>query len=371
MGFLSGLFGSSTKKTSFNQQTDPWDEAIPQLREFLGNIEGLQSEGFAISPEQQEMFSQLKTLLAQGNPEVGAIQNLASGLLNTGTRSPAIEEALKRYEGQVGDVAAGKNMDVLGNPEIQKMLQQVGGDIATRINAQFAGAGRDLSGINQKAVASGVTSAQLPILLAEYARQQGRTDAARQGLLTGSLSANASADQADLLQRQLQEAGINVSKEGMDALTSGPTAILNLLQQMKELPVSNAGQFLQLLGTVGGMGNQSSGTSTQKTSGGGGIAGSLLGGVGKALGTSLGYALSDKREKKDVQKVGTLADGTPIYLYRYKDDPEEQVHMGPMAQEVEERNPSAVAEDQAGRKYVNLEEAAAPSIGLLRQKKRA
>lgn len=64
-----------------------------------------------------------------------------------------------------------------------------------------------------------------------------------------------------------------------------------------------------------------------------------------SLGGSLGSAAlmrSDERVKEDIQKVGTLDNGLPVYLFRYKGQP--QVHMGVMAQEVEKVNPAAVVE---------------------------
>jgi hypothetical protein len=54
------------------------------------------------------------------------------------------------------------------------------------------------------------------------------------------------------------------------------------------------------------------------------------------------FKFSDRRLKTDIQRVGKLDNGLPVYLYRYKGDPTPQ--MGVMAQEVERRNPDAVTE---------------------------
>ncbi len=61
-------------------------------------------------------------------------------------------------------------------------------------------------------------------------------------------------------------------------------------------------------------------------------------------------AISDRRAKTDIKRVGQTDDGLPIYTYRYKwGGP---VQMGVMAQEVEKVNPEAVIEI-AGLKAVN------------------
>lgn len=365
MGLFDIFSSKKTTNSSFAQQTDPWDETIPQLRQFLGNIKGMQAGGFAISPEQQELFDQLEAQLAAGNPNTSEIQNLATKLFATEGRGGQIDTALANFREQLAPIARGDNVtDFKNNSYINDMLRLVGDDISSRVNAQFAGAGRDLSGINQQAVARGVAQGTLPTLADLFSKEQARSDAARTALLTGELQGAAGADALDAGALGLNLQGIGASKEGVDAGTSGLTALLNLSQQQRELPTANAGQFLQLLGSVAGLGNQSSGTSKSTTqSSGFGL--DVFGTAGK-IGSALGFSLSDEREKEGIEEIGTLADGTPIYKFRYKDDPTGKVHTGPMAQDVEARNPGAVAEDASGRKFVNLDDATKKSAKIMK-----
>lgn len=71
------------------------------------------------------------------------------------------------------------------------------------------------------------------------------------------------------------------------------------------------------------------------------------------LGASI-YSLSDIRFKHDVERVGSLSNGLPVYRFKYNGDDEERI--GVMAQDVERVIPEAVIE-QNGVKYVNLEAA--------------
>jgi len=86
----------------------------------------------------------------------------------------------------------------------------------------------------------------------------------------------------------------------------------------------------------------------------------LLGGV---LGLGAGVLKSDRREKEDIDRIGTVfaanADGArrklPVYEYAYKDDPASMRHIGPMAQDVEKITPEAV-EEHRGVKYIRPRE---------------
>jgi hypothetical protein len=71
-------------------------------------------------------------------------------------------------------------------------------------------------------------------------------------------------------------------------------------------------------------------------------------GVGNMAASAAG-AMSDRRAKQDIKQVGTLDNGLPVYLFRYKHGGPFQI--GLMAQDVEKVNPSAVTE-QNGIKHV-------------------
>jgi hypothetical protein len=75
----------------------------------------------------------------------------------------------------------------------------------------------------------------------------------------------------------------------------------------------------------------------------GGLA-SLGTGGGATLGGNFLKGLipaSDERVKDDIEPVGELYDGQPVYRYRYKGDPRHQI--GLLAQDVERHTPEAVA----------------------------
>jgi hypothetical protein len=87
---------------------------------------------------------------------------------------------------------------------------------------------------------------------------------------------------------------------------------------------------------------------------------SLMGGIlGLGAGAAKGMMMSDVRTKQDIDQIGTVfstnEDGEreklPIYEYSYKHDPGQR-HVGPMAQDVEQIDPGAVAQ-RGGIKYID------------------
>lgn len=76
--------------------------------------------------------------------------------------------------------------------------------------------------------------------------------------------------------------------------------------------------------------------------------------------TAASLLLSDRDAKKNIHKIGSLNDGTPIYRYQYQGS--DEWHVGPMAQDIEKRNPDAVHQGVGGFKYVDLKAATDDSI---------
>jgi hypothetical protein len=81
--------------------------------------------------------------------------------------------------------------------------------------------------------------------------------------------------------------------------------------------------------------------------------GGLFAGAGQAA-----FALSDRRAKTNIEKVGKTDDGQKIYAFRYKDEPEDApIHLGLMAQDVMKRRPDAVALRRDGLLAVDYDKA--------------
>jgi hypothetical protein len=269
---MSFSFGHEEKSQSSKGKQDPWAPAVPYLEKFLKQTGQVgKNAGQGITPAQGDAFSDLSGIASASNPFVDQQKQLTNDLYNTADHSGIVKDAYGTLQGQLGDYASGKYLDPMSNPQMQAMLQQVGDEAWNRTNAMFAGAGRDLSGANQTAASRGVTQAQLPLLLNEYARaQQMQMDAA--GTLFGAGS-NTATTMGNL---DAQRAGIRgqaagAEQAGHDMETRGAKEIIDLEQMKKMLPYEELGALASILFPAGQMGKQtkSSGESSGTSVGGG------------------------------------------------------------------------------------------------------
>lgn len=361
---MSLSFGASSKKTKSNSKSNPWEPTIPGLESLVGDINQYAGSNVGATADQQAAFDQLKANAAQGNPYSDQISSLASDLLSgtnaVASRSGEAEAANADIQRRLGGIADGNYLDVNENPYLQEMLQNTSNNIFNKIGAQFAGAGRDITGnaAGLQAVGRGISEGTLPTLFNQYnLERQNQANAANTLFGAGSNTAQTAQglDQSALgtnLGMQLQ--GIDVSNAALDAQNYGPNTILNLEEQMKDMPAEDLALYTQLLGSIAGLGGQVAGTSKSS-------------GMNFGAGVNL---LSDERMKEDKEQIGTLADGTPIYRFRYKAevDPEQRMQIGVMAQDVEADDPDAVTEI-AGVKFVDVDQATDAAAAKMRRKK--
>lgn len=265
---MSISFGSKKEKSksTATSQTDPWDVTIPYVTGFLEKTKGLGASPGPTS-DQVAAANQLKTNAAAGNPFQADMDKLATDLFGAESYAPEVGAAYDDFSRRLTPTADGANIDIGNNAYIQGLLKTIGDDIQWRTNSQFAGAGRDMSGINQGAVARGISQATAPILLDQYNREVGRTDAAARDLFEGSKSAATTKSNLDAATAGLRGAGVDAAKAAVEARDAGPNAILNLEEQLKQMPYQELAWLAELLYPAAGLGQQSTETGKSKGSG--------------------------------------------------------------------------------------------------------
>lgn len=351
--------GGDSKQTtntsqSFNSQTNPWAPSQGLLTGILGQLQGqvgktgiTQNETNAIDAYQgmnPQFMDFAKTLLAGGGADAQA-GNIKSGY--------------DRYVNQTSPLASNTNYNPYDTPGFRDAINTLTSDITQGVNGQFAAAGRDFSGYNQKTLGRGIMEGVAPVIAQQYNQNvQNQQGAARD--LYGAGNTNAGL-LTNLSQQALQNRGQGFTTSG-DILSNS----LNAEGARRGIPAQALGLLANIGVPIAGLGGTSSGVSsgTNTTTNSPsfwqtlGQAGSALGSFGSA-GTSLGSAgtsmfganpnggvgaffkfISDRNAKTDIEQVGALFDGTPVYRYRYKGDPRFQI--GLMAQDVQQRTPEAV-----------------------------
>lgn len=364
--------GRSTSQTQQSQQskTDPWAptqtslySAINALDPSIHNYQPTGAEQGALNSLQQSA-SNIPDFTQQG---VGLLNSLFSG----GTdRTGIVNDAYSQYKNQLSPYANGP-VDPTQTPGMANLLDTIRSDVGNSVNGLFAGAGRDLSGAHTQALARGISQGEAAPLLSQY-NQNVQNQLGAAGNLFGAGGTTAG------LLSGLDQTALQNQLSGLQTVPSignanaGANATLQAGQVERGLPLSNLGQVLNLLLPIAGLGQQSQGTGTSNTTnqmsgaqqfatiaGGLGSLGGRSGGLG-AIGTGLGAIgslFSDRRMKRDIEQVGTLFDGTPVYRFRYLGA--EPFFIGLMADEV---IPEAVTEF-CGNKMVDYKIATNRAVG--------
>jgi len=400
------MSSSKTTKT----ENEPWAPAQPYLKEALAGAEQAYNttyNGSSVAPQNDWT----KQGLAQGaaNAQAGTTTNLANqvgahygDVLGNGGLSAEQSLAAGGMMRSLGQAGMGQRMagntlanyasgGMMGqNPYLKQTVGTAMQDAADSINSQFSGAGRYGSGAHGRVLSDRLGNIATNAYMQDYnQQQQNQLNAANSlgGLANSSLGANTSALGAlgNIGQQGITNTG-QIGQSLGDLNTAQNLDALNLaslggqqqaydqsvIDAANSDPWTKASNLAQIASGMGVLGGTSTST-TRGSSGIGGVFGGLLGGLGalKNLGGLGGigslFTLSDERAKEDIQPVGKLADGQKVYSYTYKGDPERTPQIGLLAQEVEEREPDAVAE-VGGVKMVNYAKATEKAAKLARKK---
>lgn len=349
--------------TQYTQQAAAQGAALPQYTPYTGaNVQA------GLTPNQQQAITE-----ASNNAGVGQ-QMIAAGY------NPA--QALTSFSAApVNALSLNPEITSLLNPATAATVQATNADIQhtadqqqAQLDASLAGSGA--WGGTRQAVADAT-------LQGDAARTQALTDAQVNTQNYDTALSTALAAQQGNQNAAVQSAGVNAtgvnllnalggnftgltSADLQGLLGTGGTAQqtttgqnqFNYNQYLEgyQIPDTQASTFASILGSM-----PYSTTGTSQTTGNvytNGLTGLL--GLGLSIGAMpvtgggslLGnFLTSDRRRKKDIRRVGTLFDGTPIYSYRYIGGTGE-THIGVMAQDIEKTTPHAVVEHE-GFKYVD------------------
>lgn len=317
--------GKTTSSTT--QQNEPWAPTKGYLTDALGDLSGLfQSGGLQLDHSGDWVAdmtggqdSALQGIIGAAGANNGQLGQVANSLLGLAT-------------GQTQN----NNWDTVANDTVQRLMPS--------INSSFAGSGMTGSTLHQQNLSKGLSEG-LATARTDYdnnaIQQQLGATSSLSGVLGQILGNNQAAYDAQSQYQTQQQNELDSQYQ------------TGLLQQGSEW--SALQEYLSALSGIAGLGGTRTGTETQSKSGGllgaiGGLAGGLSG-VGSIAKSMTGLAaLSDRRLKQNIKRIGATDSGLPIYTYSYLGSA--QTHMGVMAQEVAEVNPEAVV-DMGGYLAVN------------------
>lgn len=328
--------GESKQSTTQSSTTAPWLAAQPALQGILGQI-GTGLGNTNLTGQETGALNTIENNAGQANQFAPAITNFASGLLSGGgasAQAPNIQNGLSTYQNQLAPFANGSMVG--NNPALKAQLDTIMSDVGNNVNGQFAAAGRDFSGANQQAYGRGVAQGVAPIVANQY-NQDVSNQINAAGQLYGAQNTT-SGLLSGLNQQGLanQQAGVTAAQSATDANNAGANQILAAEAARRGIPVQALGLLAQIGIPIAGLGSQNNGQSdTTKQDSGATQFAQIAGGLGSLF-------KSDRRLKEDIEQVGTLFDGTPVYRYRYIGH--QPFMIGLMAQDIEKITPEAVHE---------------------------
>src|SRR6516225_6500581 len=143
--------------------------------------------------------------------------DLATTLLaggNAQAQAPMVSGAYQQYRSQLNPYLQAGFLDPRSTPGFSDALAAANADITNQVNGMFAGAGRDLSGLNQQALARGLSQGEGQLIANQY-NQNVANQLGAMGSLYGAGNTTAgllsSLNQQALANRQ---AGLGVASTG-------------------------------------------------------------------------------------------------------------------------------------------------------------
>jgi hypothetical protein len=165
--------GNTTNVGAQQQQqtTAPWEVAQPFLTKILGQLQGTIPTG--LSPSELSGIQGLNNWAGYSSQFLPQVTGLTGNLLAGGNamdQAGNINNAYNRYQMQLlgSGVIDPKNLNPMNTPGFGDALKTVNADITNQINQQFAGAGRDLSGMNAQTLARGLSQGEGGLIQDQY-----------------------------------------------------------------------------------------------------------------------------------------------------------------------------------------------------------
>lgn len=267
-----------SKKQTTTQQTNPWSQAVPLLKDAMSGVQQAGIEGFRVNPYEGPRVAQYSPETMAGINALGATANnpLTPASSNALLSNLNMQDTYRDFDtirGTVGDNVKSQLASTFAGGGINSGLAQ---DTYSRA------LGEALAGVEYGAYGDAKARQMQALGLAPTIAGMGRADAGAQltagGMLDQQNQANIGADMARYYE------GENAD---MDALK----------------------KYSALAGTFGGMGGTSTGTEKNPWEL------SDYGTAASTIGTIL--AFSDRRLKKNIKRIGETAGGTPVYSYDY------------------------------------------------------
>jgi hypothetical protein len=256
---------TQTQERTTSQQTQPWAPAQPVLTGILGQLGSVNPGLSGAETSALGGLSANSGFLNQFTPQA---TGLANTLLAGGgpDRSGMINDAYAQYQKSLQPFAGGDYVNPASNPALRGYLDTIQTDVSNQVNGMFAGAGRDLSGANLQTLARGIAQGEAPVLNDAYNTARNQQIAAINSLYGAGNTTGGLLSQFDQTRLANQQAGLGVAKTAQGFALDPYNQQLAIEAQRRGIPLSTLQALAGIATPIAGLGQSSTGTSTQTSS---------------------------------------------------------------------------------------------------------
>ena len=254
--------GATTGATSASGATNPWAPAQPFLSGILAQLQG-QLANASLTPQENAAIGGLANSSGYISQFLPQATDLANTLLSGGNaqaRAPMIGDAYQQYRAGLNPYLKASFLDPRETPGFSDALAAANADITNQVNGMFAGAGRDLSGLNTQSLARGLSQGEGQLIANQY-----NANVANQLGAMGSLygAGNTTAGLLSNLNQQAlanRQAGLGVASTGQSFANMPYEQQLAAAAQARAIPLQTLQTLVQLGVPIAGLGSSFSNT---------------------------------------------------------------------------------------------------------------
>jgi hypothetical protein len=226
----------ATKESSSVQQSNPYAPAQGLLDNLLGKAGGVNSN---LSGAEEYALNALSGNARAGNQFAPQITGLANTLLGGGgpNRSGLANDAYAQYQRSLNPYLGSDYLNPYNTPGFSDAASTLKGDITSQINGMFAGAGRDLSGMNVQTLARGLSQGLGGLMQNQYNTNVGNQLAAAGSLYGAGGQTAGLLSNLDQTRLGNQQAGITAADAANTAMNWGPMQELAIEAQRRGIPL--------------------------------------------------------------------------------------------------------------------------------------
>jgi hypothetical protein len=256
---------TQTQDRTTSQQTQPWAPAQPALAGILGQLGNVNPSLTGTENSALSGLSANSGFLNQFTPQA---TGLANTLLAGGgpDRTGMINDAYAQYRNALQPFANGDYVNPASNPALRGYLDTIQNDVSNQVNGMFAGAGRELSGANLQTLARGIAQGEAPVLNDAYNTARNQQVGAINSLYGAGNTTGGLLSQFDQTRLGNQQAGLGAARTAQGFALDPYNQQLAIEAQRRGIPLSALQAMTGIAAPIAGLGQSSTGTSTQTTS---------------------------------------------------------------------------------------------------------